>query len=122
MLLTAIAVGICFLHRSFPENRSGQIRLAVSKPRCEKISKFLNFVLRDHMDGIGIELDSSGWADASELPRAKDYENRKQVSSLKGKKNPLIQARKTIAVFIIRTPRFGNNQRTSCPLVNEVGR
>lgn len=71
----------------------------MNKPRHKKISKFLSFVLRDHPDGIGIELDSGGWADASELLRAKDYKNRKQVNLLKGKKKSPNIGKKSCCCF-----------------------
>ena len=39
----------------------------MDKRRQTKVSKFLSYVLRHHPDSIGIELDSGGWGDVSEL-------------------------------------------------------
>jgi len=42
----------------------------MNKERQKRISKFLSYILRHHPDSIGIELDSGGWAEVSELLRA----------------------------------------------------
>jgi len=39
----------------------------MDKRRRKKVSKFLSYVLRHHPESIGVKLDSSGWADISEL-------------------------------------------------------
>ena len=42
----------------------------MDKRRQTKISKFLSYVLRHDPDSIGIQLDSGGWVDVSELLQA----------------------------------------------------
>lgn len=39
----------------------------MSGQRQKRISKFLSYVLRHHPESIGIELDSGGWAEVSQL-------------------------------------------------------
>ena len=68
VLPTADAAGIYSMRKSYHE--MWNLGLAVmDKRRHVRISKFLSYVLRHHPGSIGIELDSGGWADVSELLR-----------------------------------------------------
>jgi putative RNA 2'-phosphotransferase len=41
----------------------------MNKQRQKRVSKFLSYVLRHHPESIGIELDSGGWTDVSQVLR-----------------------------------------------------